>query len=57
MKLAILITNFSYIVFLAGCTSLPFGGKYIERALHEEPKTQIRAAAEGDSCRCEAVCK
>ena len=51
-----LITKIIVVLAMSGCTSLPFGGKYLERALHEEPKTQIRASAEGDACRCEAVC-
>jgi starvation-inducible outer membrane lipoprotein len=51
MRLLVLIT-----LFLAGCTGLPFQGKYLDRAFSDEPKTQIRAAAENEACRCEAVC-
>jgi Pyruvate/2-oxoacid:ferredoxin oxidoreductase gamma subunit len=56
VRFAALITNVALVVLLAGCTGLPFQGEYLERALREEPKTQIRAAAENEACRCEAVC-
>lgn len=54
MKSIILITSCA--LAMSGCAGLPFGGKYLERALHDEPKTQISAVAEGEACRCEAVC-
>jgi starvation-inducible outer membrane lipoprotein len=56
MRLPALIASVVFMAFLAGCTGLPFQGKYLDRALHEEPRTQIRAAAENEACRCEAVC-
>ena len=41
-----------------GCAALPMDGSLVKKALSEEQSGPIiRAVAEGESCRCEAVCQ
>ena len=40
------------------CAALPMDGSLIKKVVSsEEQKPSITAVAEGDSCRCEAVCQ
>ena len=41
-----------------GCAALPMDGSFLKKvAAKEERAPAIKATAEGDSCRCEAVCQ
>lgn len=40
-----------------GCAALPMDGSLIKKAVSKEQSgPSIKAVAEGESCRCEAVC-
>ena len=41
-----------------GCAALPMDGSLIKKAVSKEQSgPSIKAVAEGESCRCEAVCQ
>ena len=41
-----------------GCAALPVDGSLLKRvAAKEQTASAIKAVAEGESCRCEAVCQ
>ena len=41
----------------ASCAALPMDGSLLKKVTKQEERApEIRAIAEGESCRCEAVC-
>ena len=41
-----------------GCAALPMDGSVLKKVTAKEDRApEIRAIAEGESCRCEAVCQ